>query len=266
MKTNVHKTIIVVGLTLCLLIAGSATADFVHYTQDFQTGAAPGFVVTNATGTSSSSFTVADLGGGNDWYKTVLTRTSGTGSAAALSAVQVSGVAGNAFSISTLATPVSFISGVNCSAGLFFLGANSNSTNDSYVVDINPNYGCIRLVEWAGSAATVLPSTDQTQQPVIKNFALGKTYLLEVDGAYSGSSLTLVCKAVEVGNPQNLATYTYVDPAPRSGQYFGFRTSLGSGATGTFEMDFDNLSVVPEPATIALLGLGSLFFARKRNA
>lgn len=41
---------------------------------------------------------------------------------------------------------------------------------------------------------------------------------------------------------------------------------MGSGLTSTHGMNYDNVGVVPDPATLLFLGLGSLLFARRRRA
>jgi hypothetical protein len=120
-------------------------------------------------------------------------------------------------------------------------------------------------VEWTGTTAVVQPTSDTNSQPLIPNFAIGKTYELNVVGDYTGSVLTLTVTATEQGAPANQVSFSVTDSDLRTGTYFGYRGGLGGGATGTFLMDFDNLEVVPEPATLALLAFGALSLIRSHR-
>jgi hypothetical protein len=97
----------------------------------------------------------------------------------------------------------------------------------------------------------------------VPNFSLSDSYLLDVQGTYSGSSLTLTCTATQTNNAANTISYTYTDSAPQTGSYFGYFTSFSNGGN-TMTVNYDNLSVTPEPATMSLLVLGGLAALRRR--
>ena len=88
------------------------------------------------------------------------------------------------------------------------------------------------------------------------NFSTANSYILDVKGTYDASNvLTVVFTVTQEDNSANFQTYTYgPDATPRKAS-IGFYDSMGGGG-GTMTANYDNLAVVPEPSTFALLGVG----------
>jgi hypothetical protein len=60
---------------------------------------------------------------------------------------------------------------------------------------------------------------------------------------------------------------TGTDSTPLTGSYFAFRNRLGSNSssyTTTLNIHYDNLQIIPEPASFALLLLGTLAALARR--
>lgn len=260
------------GVSMLLLAAVAAPAAVTPYVQDFDSiaggGSLPDAIIGSASGATLNTWQVFVDGSSNHWYQNTLTTGKG------FSSLQFADLGGTVapskeFYASAVVDPVSVPNAVNYTAGIRFLADTATSTDNSFVADLNigSNAGRMRIVEFTGSSAGVYPSTAQASQPLVPNFDLSKTYLLEVAGSYDvTNALTVTFKVSEVGNPANFQSYTYsADATPRTGQYFGLYDSMGSGG-GTMVVNYDNLTVLPEPATMALLALGGLALIRRRRA
>jgi hypothetical protein len=104
---------------------------------------------------------------------------------------------------------------------------------------------------------------------------LGTPYQLTLSGAYSGGLLTLT--GTLTGGDGTTLTVNGTDISPLTGTNFGYRTAVnalrnGSTAANTavtaaVNVDYDNLSVVPEPGSVllALCGGTGLMLRRQRR-
>src|SRR5690606_31635510 len=59
---------------------------------------------------------------------------------------------------------------------------------------------------------------------------------------------------------------TLIDTDPLGGDYFGYRIRQVNGDDYSIGVNLDNFSIVPEPASLSLLGLGGLAMLRRRRA
>lgn len=266
--------VLLAGSIVVLGSAGYAGAVVTPYSQDFESiaagGSLPNATIGTVTATTNTWSVVVD-GSGNHLYQNSL---QATGAAKGFSSLQFTNLgpasSANNFEVSTILAPVSVGSPgtINSTAGLRFLSTNSGITDDCYVADLNlgANAGRMRLVEFTGTTAVVYPSSTQTSQPLVPNFSITKSYLLDVKGTYDGSNaLTVNFTVTEVGAPANTQTYAYTtDTTPRTGQYFGFYDSYSSGGS-PMTVNYDNLSVVPEPSCMAFLACMTLGLIARRS-
>ena len=274
------------------LVVTLASADFnalavtsIPYFQNFQStavGTSPAEATVSQNGATTNTWGVVDVAGNHVYENTLV---AGKG----FSTIQVPlgpAISANYFEVSATVRVVSMGSPttVNYTAGLVMLGATNvqtGSVDNLYVADMNfssnasgVNSGRMRVVEWpASTSPSVYPSSTIASQPQIPNFGATKTYLLDVTGTYDAlGTLTMVFKASDVANPADFQTYTFTDgptagstsTVPRTGPVFGFYTSMGGGG-GTMVTDFDNFSVIPEPASLSFVGLGVIGLCVRRR-
>ncbi|MCY2926192.1 MAG: phosphodiester glycosidase family protein, partial [Planctomycetota bacterium] len=252
------------------------------YTQDFQSysdGSSLANENIGGIGTVTTNTWLTAHSGTNEFYQNTLVGSSAKG----LDSLQVSNLgpatSANDFEVKvTLLPPGTVTAGTNVTEGVRFLASTSNTVNDAYAVDLNigtTNPGRLRLVEWTGSTAVVYPDSAQANQPLVPNFSTSKSYLLDVTGTYDSlNRLSITATVTEVGAPANTVSSSFTsgasgalspDASPRTGTYFGFYASFSGAATEV--ANFDNFSVVPEPATIGLLacGMTSLLMRRRQK-
>jgi len=274
---RLYKPIACVGALAFLLFAAcpaDATMISAPYSQDFQ-GYGAGASLANenigGTGAITTNSWSAVVSGGNTYYQNNLVGTSAKG----LDSLQFNNlgsvlVPGTGFEVKVkLLPPTSVTAGANVTEGVRFLASTSNTVNDAYAVDFNigtTNPGRMRLIEWTGSTAVVYPDSAQANQPLVPNYSALNSYWLDVVGTYDSlGRLSIAATVTDVGAPANTATSTFTsgasgalspDATPRTGNYFGMYTSFSGGATEVTNFDNFSVTLVPEPNTLALLGVG----------
>ena len=98
------------------------------------------------------------------------------------------------------------------------------------------------------------------------SLVLDQKYTLSLTGTYTGGVLGLWG---ELTDGTDTITVSGSDTSPEAGAHFGlFGRALkitGDGAHTTLNVDFDNLDLVPEPTSLALLGLSAAVASLRRR-
>jgi hypothetical protein len=138
--------------------------------------------------------------------------------------------------------------------------------NNGYFIDLNIATGAtnnIRIVEIASGTGTVTTQVDQG------TVSIGNVYTMTLTGTYADTNADtikdLILSLTVTGTGMSGTPVTWTDTAGvKTGTYFGFRNRT---ASTDINVDFDNLSVVPEPSTYALVagGIAFLAFLRRRK-
>ncbi len=110
------------------------------------------------------------------------------------------------------------------------------------------------------SLGEIAPVLQGPEQPPIYTMVVTGEYAVQGD---PGSELTLVASLTD---GTTLLTASTVATTASLGDQFGLYLVSNPGIAGAYAtVDFDNFSIVPEPATLALLVMGGLAILRRRN-
>lgn len=264
-------------------LAPAATVPFLETFDAAAPGTAlpAGFVETIGAGTTANYSVEPDAPAGNDLQALVSGTTAATGTvgvpANMSAAVSFPGLTAADFVISSEFTLDAFNAGGSGSTLNFGLAARGTSSNFSagqnyrllyspFVPGTGTGTGRLTLVENGGANLTGTLTSAGAITP-----AAGLTGTLTLTGTVTGGTLTLTGTLV---SGATTLTVTGTDTTPTAGEFFGYRTAVNAvlGATeagpltSSENVDFDNLAVVPEPATAGLLGLGGAgLLARRRR-
>lgn len=280
-------------ILLVLAIVPSLQAATLSYSNNFDsetTGNAAPSMPQSGTGTFAelvdsnwSAATGGLTGAGSATDKVYLANSSSTSSSTQISTLNFSPpIAGNNFTQSVDFNLTTFTAGGTGSGngnttrvGFGVLGASANFSTSYYLADFvvagnvsspaaGSRVGDIRLLEISGDGQ--INSTSSAQS----NLAVNGTdnYRMTLVGIYSGGGLTLNYSVTNLTTSASVSV-NGIDSSPLTGANLGFRNSIGTigGATGALDVNFDNFSIVPEPSSAVLLGLGGvLLIVRRRRA
>ncbi|MEM7576048.1 MAG: PEP-CTERM sorting domain-containing protein [Planctomycetota bacterium] len=152
----------------------------------------------------------------------------------------------------------------NGSIGLGAFGDTSAFAGSVYLLDVNVDGSTsdLRIIRLAGSS--IDPSGPTVITPIAFGFDDSLPFSLSAtlaDNNVSGLDISLT-----VTQGSDSFTINAVDPTPLTGEYFGYRLRVnGSGSGLTISGTADNFSVVPEPGTMALAGLGAAGIGLRRR-
>lgn len=261
--------------TLGLAAMGTPQAAVIPYTNDFS-GSGSNVAFPNQTVSANSTWSVT---GGSYVYSSTNTSWPVGNASLPLTNMGTSPfVVETQFTVSSLG---SFnANGITVGLGLFGSDAAFTglaSANSYYLADwtlattstgVTP--GQFRLIALGdGSGYTSTSTVIDTNPDANIAVTLGATYTMRLEGSYSGTTLNMTFSLLNsTGNV--LGTVTASDTSPLTGTNFGYRNRSGLSG-GAFTTSFDSYSVtpVPEPGTVALLGLGlgtALLIMRRRQA
>ncbi|HBR93259.1 MAG TPA: hypothetical protein DEA90_03755 [Opitutae bacterium] len=148
------------------------------------------------------------------------------------------------------------------SFGFALFSENVITTTENIIADWSPN-NLLRIHNAYGSGEDLetLTTTDVT-------FADDAEYTLTATGHISGTSLDLTLDISDGSDTESISVSGIDVSTYLSNPYFGYRTY--SPAAHELIVDYDNLSIIPEPSTAAaLLGglsLGMVLLRRRKNA
>jgi hypothetical protein len=258
------KTTTFAAATSLIGLAATAGAATIPFSQNFDTLGTGNTAVPNFTESNTAAMTIEADGAGKDYQASI----SGTSGAVNVSAaVQLTNAVGNAFSISTQMT-VDAVSGstgstINSGLGLFSDQANFSSGSQYRLLFTSfssSNTGKLTLTEHATSSGLTGTLTSGSS---ISGF-VGKVLTLTANISYNASNHLLINASITDGTTTLNVSGT--DTSPRSGQYFGYRTALNAvNGTASINVDYDEFSVVPEPASLGLMAMGGLLLGRRRR-
>lgn len=284
------------SIALLTLASSAAWSAAQPYQQNFDSATAddsdlgPFSFVESNVGTAGFVFRADSPSGINLESTATATTTSSSGVAAnTAAAINITGIVGNSFTISSEFTLDAFSGSQNSTVNfaLVALDANSNfSDGVHYRIGYTPytaSSGSSQRLFFsefngAGVAATqgtLNASTINSSNQV--SLTLGAVYNLTLEVTYTSATTTSIVGRLLNEAGETLATVAGTDSSAPTGEFFGYRTAVNaqrSSGTGAFvasqEVHYDNLSVsaIPEPATaLSLLGgLGVLAMLRRRKA
>lgn len=239
-------------VTLVLSAVSSRAAVVTPYVNDFDSTA----VGSTPSDFSSSGGTWSVTGSGSDHAYQVTANTS----TAMTTGVQVSdlGASLKDFTLTSTFTITDLSNVTSSTIGFGLLSNYVNFANNYYLADIS-QAGAIRIVYFEGGAAQSNGYggfTANTATNLASALVLGTEYTMTLTGTYTGSSLAL---NFTVTDSINTASVTAVDTSAISAagsNYFGYRLRQNGTGGDAFTVEFDNLSIVPEPTGLSLLGVG----------
>ncbi len=253
------------GLFVCLLTLGSLQAATLPYLDNFNddtvgsTTPSETAPESGAFSPSTASFSVVSGGISGQSYNL----TEATNGTAFGSAVDFTGPLGGAAASAadfTISSQFRLNTGTAGSGtiGLGFLGTD-NLFADGYFVDINFSSGVIRFVE---DGTPVGPTFDLTNSSLV-----GVVFALTITGTYTDPDNNSVNDTLELTATVSgglSGSIDLTDSTPQIGTLFGYRHR---NSTSDVNVDMDDFSVVPEPASVALLALSACAFGavRRRN-
>ncbi|MEX0744087.1 MAG: PEP-CTERM sorting domain-containing protein [Phycisphaeraceae bacterium] len=270
MKKNGIGNLLAPGAAALMIAAGTgpAWAVTMPYSEDFNDGTASDFDDSPGSGTSNGTWSVGhNATFGSDAYNYTI-NSSGTGR----SLVSVDGAPESGFVLTTdfviNSAPTGSDGFWTAAAGYYLFGSGgSTETAGSYIVDVqyaNPTTNTgdqarMRIHDLGGSGS--LAVGDFGDGSVLD---VGTIYTMTVTGDYDGVNLDL---SFTLTDGTTTTTISGTDTSPSLADNVVLRHFAG-GSLNSTNVSYDNFNIaVPEPASLALFGLGGLLmFARRRRA
>lgn len=223
--------------------------------------------------TSGEDFTVSDAsewnldtsGSGAFTFSTASSSDSGL---ALLTANDIGGASpGNFVTRSTFTvTDVSGQSNAD-TWGMAVLGNSESSPGEYVLVDWSRN-NLLRIINIGNGNGSVVNDTQTTTGDNV-NFAVDQAYTMTITGAYTGTDLQLSVEISDGSNSSTLTAGSLIDTSLYyDGSAMGLRARSGASSGDPDEgttVAYDSFSVIPEPSSLMLLGLGGLMVLRRQR-
>ena len=147
--------------------------------------------------------------------------------------------------------------------GLLLLGEDEDP-GEYILVDFSSR-SLLRIINIGGPGNGSLVNTSQNTSGDGVTFAENQSFTLSVDGTYDAvGNLSLSASVTDGVNTSTLTASDLVLGGNYDGAGFGLRSRFGAGG-GEVTAAYDSFSVVPEPASFALLGLGGFCLMTRRR-
>lgn len=158
----------------------------------------------------------------------------------------------------------------NATIGFGFLSNTSNLGTNYYLADISQT-GVVRLLYFEGGAAQASGYngfTSNTSVNLSSSLSVGTVYTMTLTGTYTGSTLNMNFSVTDGAATASISAADLSPLSTAANNNFGYRLRQNAAAPDAFTVEFDNFSIVPEPASVALLlgGISILLLAQRRRA
>ncbi|HTS19550.1 MAG TPA: PEP-CTERM sorting domain-containing protein [Verrucomicrobiae bacterium] len=266
---------------------GFSAAVTAPYSQNFDSGTAPNWAAGQQTATGggyTNTWSVPVTAGNGVYQDYVYGGPSDT--EYAYSALSVSNLGGAPATASSFSESTSFeVAGTNVAASAFSMNAGLAALGSAntfgrytsslyYMGQIEVGQGSgnatpagtmwLQSFPTSGSGGVNLTTTSVFNAAI----ALNTPYTMTLSGTYDASGDLTLLFSVSNGATTTSISDQIAAASVLTGDYFGYRDSAANGG-GTLQFDNYALSVVPEPSTLALVGLAGGLIAlisRKRKA
>lgn len=235
--------------------AAAAPAATIPFSSNFDSDTVGATSATGFTGGGSSIYTIVQQAVGDNALQAASSVNSGS------QGVSLTNAAGNPVSLTSDVRLVSLVNGGTGAAANFGFGMYGDTANFSsgsqYRILVNT------LGTGAGKPFLVRNGTNVTTSDTGTAVAIanGSDYTLTATATPVGGTLVL---SASVTDGTNTYTINYTDSSPLTGTFFGYRTATaGTGTSETVQYDNFAATFVPEPGTLGVVALASLFLTRR---